>query len=192
MGMFDIDAPRATEDLTASLAGQHEEISSFFSSLAEEEFLAPQGSHWSPADHLRHLVKCVQPLAGALEIPKVILRVRFGRWREGSRSYDEVVEAYREQLAAGADAGPFAPSQRGGLRDAAWRLHILNRWEATGDHLTSSLGSWSEAALDRYRLPHPLLGRLTVREMLYFTLYHNAHHARRVDERRAMREGGES
>jgi hypothetical protein len=30
--------------------------------------------------------------------------------------------------------------------------------------------------LERIRLPHPLLGRLTTREMLFFTLYHNQHH----------------
>jgi hypothetical protein len=34
----------------------------------------------------------------------------------------------------------------------------------------------SQSALDRWRLPHPLLGRLTVREMLFFTLCHNRHH----------------
>jgi hypothetical protein len=35
---------------------------------------------------------------------------------------------------------------------------------------------WSEAELDRYTLPHPLLGDLTMREMLCFTLYHNQRH----------------
>jgi hypothetical protein len=25
-------------------------------------------------------------------------------------------------------------------------------------------------------LPHPLLGKLTIREMLYFTVYHGEHH----------------
>jgi hypothetical protein len=35
-----------------------------------------------------------------------------------------------------------------------------------------------------YRLPHPLLGKLTVREMLFFTVYHNAHHLDQVASRR--------
>jgi hypothetical protein len=43
--------------------------------------------------------------------------------------------------------------------------------------------SWSEIDLDRYRLPHPLLGKLTVREMLFFTLQHLAHHASKVEAR---------
>ena len=38
--------------------------------------------------------------------------------------------------------------------------------------------------LDRYRLPHPLIGKLTLRELLLWTLYHNAHHVQRIAERR--------
>jgi len=34
----------------------------------------------------------------------------------------------------------------------------------------------SETALDLYILPHPLLGKITLREMLYFTAYHVYHH----------------
>lgn len=30
--------------------------------------------------------------------------------------------------------------------------------------------------LDKYILPHPLLGKLTIREMMYFTIYHVEHH----------------
>jgi hypothetical protein len=32
-------------------------------------------------------------------------------------------------------------------------------------------------------LPHPLLGKLTVREMLFFTLYHQRHHVAVVERR---------
>jgi hypothetical protein len=35
---------------------------------------------------------------------------------------------------------------------------------------------WPEAKLDAIQLPHPLLGNLTVREMLFFTLFHQSHH----------------
>ena len=35
---------------------------------------------------------------------------------------------------------------------------------------------WSDADLDSVLLPHPLLGKVTVREMLYFTIHHVQHH----------------
>ena len=33
-----------------------------------------------------------------------------------------------------------------------------------------------EKELDQYMLPHPILGKVTYREMLYFTMYHVNHH----------------
>jgi hypothetical protein len=55
--------------------------------------------------------------------------------------------------------------------------------EDFSQQLWKAVDSWREADLDRYRLPHPLLGKLTLREMLFFTLYHNYHHVRNVAKR---------
>jgi hypothetical protein len=49
--------------------------------------------------------------------------------------------------------------------------------------LARALEHWTEMDLDRCRLPHPLLGKITVREMLFFTLYHYEHHWAIVAER---------
>ena len=40
--------------------------------------------------------------------------------------------------------------------------------------------SFSEKQLDTFILPHPLLGKLTLREMLYFTIYHAEHHKKQT------------
>jgi hypothetical protein len=39
---------------------------------------------------------------------------------------------------------------------------------------------FSEKDLDTLILPHPLLGKVTLREMLYFTIYHVQHHVEQV------------
>ncbi|QLH34686.1 MAG: DinB family protein [Cyclobacteriaceae bacterium] len=44
------------------------------------------------------------------------------------------------------------------------------------NRLAAKLNRFSEAELDLYILPHPLLGKLTLREMIYFTCYHVQHH----------------
>jgi hypothetical protein len=41
--------------------------------------------------------------------------------------------------------------------------------------------------MDYHVLPHPLLGPLSVREMLFFTVYHNTHHVLNVQRLRAGR-----
>jgi hypothetical protein len=60
---------------------------------------------------------------------------------------------------------------------------VLASWSAASRDLQTRIASWDEAPLDRYCLPHPALGRLTVREMLFFSLYHNAHHLNLVVSR---------
>ena len=37
-----------------------------------------------------------------------------------------------------------------------------------------------EEDLDNYILPHPLIGKTTIREMLYFTIYHVQHHHKAI------------
>jgi len=46
--------------------------------------------------------------------------------------------------------------------------------------LFSKLDKFTENELDRYILPHPLLGKLTLREMLFFTIYHIEHHEKLI------------
>jgi hypothetical protein len=40
--------------------------------------------------------------------------------------------------------------------------------------LGDALGNWSERTLDRTRMPHPILGRITAREMVFFMIYHGS------------------
>jgi hypothetical protein len=61
--------------------------------------------------------------------------------------------------------------------------------ETVAAELYGAVEGWSERALDRFRLPHPALGQLTVREMLHFTLYHNLHHVENVAARLGWWEG---
>jgi uncharacterized damage-inducible protein DinB len=57
----------------------------------------------------------------------------------------------------------------------------LLQLEKSVDRLCHIIDGLTEEELDRYLLPHPLLGKLTMREMLYFTIYHVTHHHRQVE-----------
>ncbi|MDX1501969.1 MAG: NTP transferase domain-containing protein [Thermoanaerobaculia bacterium] len=182
--MFHIDPPSRRDEIVAALASLRGEIAAYFHGLPPEAFVAPQGPHWAPEGHLRHLTKSVRPVAAALRRSRLVLGLLFGRGRSDSRAFDEVVEVYREALGQGAQAGRYAPSRREELPPPEeWQRTVVEGWQTAGRELERAIGGWSEGALDRYRLPHPLLGKMTVREILFFTLYHNAHHARRVHER---------
>jgi hypothetical protein len=62
---------------------------------------------------------------------------------------------------------------------AATRAAISNNI----DQLARRVNRFSESELDQLLLPHPLLGKLTLREMVYFTIYHAHHHERQINPR---------
>ena len=177
---FATGAPHSGPELSAALGRLLAEGVTYLQQLPETAFAAPQGTFWSPAEHVRHLRKSAAPLVTALSIPRFVLGLRFGKAGRPSRSFDGMVAVYRQALDGGATAGRFTPSANGGGLD---RNAVLDGWARVTGALQAQLGKWDEAALDRYQLPHPVLGPLTVREMLAFTVYHTAHHLRRVAER---------
>lgn len=153
----------------------------YWSAFPDVEFFAKIGEAWSPAENVRHLAKSIRPVTKALRMPRLVLFFLFGRAGRPSRTYEAMVEHYEATLAKGGDAGRFAPSQRA-VTD---RTEVLAQQEQANRELRAAIARWPDKALDRYQLPHPLMGKLTVREMLFFTLYHQLHHIGVVKRRKA-------
>ncbi len=187
--MFDIGTVTTKSGIVAALNTQRVEVGGYLAAFPTKEFLAPQGEHWSPEGHLRHLIKSVRAVAKGLRMPRLLLAASFGISRRGSSDFEATKQRYLAGLAAGGQAGRYGPSDgRPEMPAEEWRQVVLDRWKQAMSDLAAAAEAWPEKALDRYRLPHPLIGKLTLREMLFFTLYHNAHHARRIRERAAADE----
>jgi hypothetical protein len=157
----------------------------YWNAMSAEEFARPLGGAWSPAVTVRHLTKSVRAVSFGMRIPKLLLRLLFGVPKRAPRSLDTIVSEYHGALRMGGKAGRFAP--RGAhvpLDLDAYRRDILARHRVAIDRVALQALNWNRWRIDRLRLPHPLLGNLTVREMLLFTLYHNLHHVRVVARRR--------
>lgn len=181
---FETGEPETRTELGQALSTLVAQGTAFLAPMPDARFFAPQGTAWSPAEHIRHLRKSSAPLVTALKLPRFLLRMRFGSHTGGSRSYTRIRDIYRDHLAAGATAGRYAPAAEAQPANSSDRRNeIMNAWTAVTVDLTGALAEWSEPDLDRHQLPHPILGPLTVREMLEFTVYHTAHHLRRIDER---------
>lgn len=178
--------PSLASEIVIALSEVLDNSERYWDAMDTATFLAPIGDAWSPADNVRHLTKSVRAVTMGLTAPKLFLWIRFGRHRGASRRYDEIREIYQARLARGASAGAFAPSPRAITDDPdAERTRIMAEHATAIDALTDAIGRWSEEALDGYQMPHPLLGKLSVREMLFFTLYHNQHHVAVVQRRLA-------
>ena len=162
----------------------HRELAGDLLRLSQETFFAPQGEFWSPAQHLDHLNRSVSPLAGALRLPRWVLRLRFGS-PVGPRPFPSVVERYLGLLSEGAGArGGYLPraTQPDESLEAA-RERLMGRWAGLGRALCRELETWQDRDLDRANLPHPLLGPMTVREIVAWSWFHGQHHRERVRER---------
>lgn len=171
-------------ELIAALERQTAETERFLGTLSTDVFLAPQGDAWSPAEHVRHLLKSIAPVVRALGLPRPLLGLLFGVARTESRSFEKMRTDYLETLSRGGTAGKFTPSKEVVPDDReAYRRRVMASFRTVSEDLARAVALWDERALSRYRLPHPLLGKLTVREMLLFTLYHGEHHVSRVRQR---------
>lgn len=176
---METDAPYTHTTLIQGLATAERAVSEFFGSLSADEFVRREGSAWTPAEHLEHLNAAVKAVAEGFELPRWLLRFRFGRPRRSSRTYEQLRDDYRALLEQGAVAtGRFVPGRGGFGEDDSMvrRTRLLSRWYRANERLRSALERWTERDLDRVQLPHPILGRITAREMVLFTIYHNHHH----------------
>lgn len=181
-----VQEPSGGAEIVRELRALHARSRGFWSSFSTTEFFFPFGDAWSPADNVRHLLKSNRPVLRALSTPKLLLLARFGAGLRPSRTYAEVRERYLARLAEGVTAGPFAPKPLAGSEQTEeQRSALLAAMDQVFEGLAGAISRWREWQLDRLVLPHPALGRLTVREMLFFTLYHNLHHIRNVERRMA-------
>lgn len=182
-----VGEPFTKQELLRGLRAVHDDSTRFWTSLAAADFYMPMGEAWSPADNVRHLMKTNRPVVKALGLPRPALVLRFGLTWRPSRSFSELRETYRAALARGVTAGPYAPAPEPPPTDPERsRSSLMEERERIASSLESALGQWGEWTLEHLVIPHPVLGRLTAREMVFFTLYHNLHHLESVARRRAL------
>lgn len=174
-------------DILNRLETAHQHLIQTVSTMSEEQFLLVGSEGWSAADHLKHLLLSVKPLVKALQFPHEQMTAMFGDAERPSMSYEEMIAVYQARIQAGlraedyAGATPFAYRFPEGVTSI--QAYLLEQWHTTNQRLLDTLANWSEAALDRQLIPHPAIGNITVREMLYFTAYHNQAHGQQMNNR---------
>ncbi len=152
----------------------------FVNQQSQESFTKSVKGKWSVGQNLDHLIRSLSPVNQALLLPSFVLRIAFGKPNRLPRSYHELVDRYHQKLSAGGTApGPFIPPA------VTWeqKERIVADFKLQKDRMIKRMESWGENQLDQYLLPHPLLGKITLREMLFFSAYHIQHHTKLLEER---------
>ena len=166
-------------ELLTALKDSNQRAENWFLIIPANDFFTRHGEVWSPSDNVDHLIKAVKPVAKALKLPKITLQAMFGKPEKPSMTYEELCDRYRAEISRGAQAsGRYLPNQETPDDDAEGKKKaLLEQWSKANEELLSVAGKWDENELDKYQLPHPLIGKLTIREMIFFTIYHNLRHA---------------
>ena len=161
------------QSIATALDSVVNEVNHFVDQLDEKAFeRAPEGK-WNAGQQLDHLLRSIEPLNLAYWLPTFVLKLIFGTANRPSKTYEELVEKYESRLAQGGGAtGRFIPRPI----PFAEKQKLIEQYENQKKKLIKKINAYNENALDHYILPHPLLGKLTLREMLFFTIHHNVHH----------------
>ncbi len=151
----------------------HNSFTSYINGLTNEEFLFSNQQKWTAGQQLDHIYLAVKPLTLTLSLPKFIPRFIFGKANRPGKNYEDLVKKYLSKLENGGRAtGRFIPKAIAFYQKET----IIKALNKSTNILCSKIEKFTEEELDALILPHPLLGKLTIREMLYFTIYHVGHH----------------
>lgn len=169
------------QSLIADLNAIFSDTVSWLESQPEENFnkeMVP--GKWTMAGHLYHLIKSTKAVSKGLGMPKLVLRMTFGVNNREERTYDQQYEKYKNGLAEyvsvnGKSAQPssdYVP-EKGRTFE---KVSLLKRFEEERVSFVKAFEKISEKDLGKFVVPHPLMGKMTLREITYFTIFHTKHH----------------
>lgn len=161
------------EQIQSRLKENHQRFVDVITSLNDSDFVYTANGKWTAGQQLDHIYRAVSAVNNALLLPKFVFLMFIGKANRPSKDYDGLVARYKTRLQEGGRArGRFVP----GKIAPAEKTKLAARLLRHVDGLCKKIDGYSEEQLDFYILPHPLLGKVTLKEMLYFTIYHAEHH----------------
>ena len=135
-------------------------------------------SKWTTGQVVLHLLQSVKLLNMAMSLPKFILKYKYGTANREIRDYETVVKRYQERL-DDAKGLTFRASRNMKVPKLKEKAYLINRLQVENKKLQyKTQKRWSDKQLDTLILPHPLMGKMPVRELLMWTSYHVEHHTK--------------
>lgn len=159
-------------DLVTKLKNSHKKFISHIDALTEKEFEFSNNQKWTAGQELEHIVKSTLPISQVLN-NKTFIKSKFRTIDRVQLNYQELVDKYHDALKNGGKAvGQFIPDAVGWAK----KNELKNQLVEIVENISTYLDLYTEDELKALILPHPLLGALTIQEMLFFTIYHVGHH----------------
>lgn len=166
-------------ELLAGFAKAEQAFTQYCRQLPDEQFFHQPENKWSAAQQVKHLATSTNMAKLAFTLPLFMVKMIGGKSNRPSRSFDELVTKYNTKLAEGGKAsGRYIPKP---IPASYGKEKLLSRFSKAMSRTAKAIGAnRSEKELDEYVAPHPLLGKITLRELCYFTIHHAWHHLENI------------
>lgn len=162
------------QELIAVFVRNHLEAVQYIDGLSDKQFSYRYQQKWTAGEHLQHILLTILPFPRVFS-SKQFIRDTFGTIDRQAWDYDTVLQNYAQTSLKAPEA--FLPKDEVRYDQKAT---IIASIQQQLNAINDLLGQYSEEELDNLVLPHPLLGKLTIREMLYLMSYHPLHHQRQI------------
>jgi len=130
---------------------------------------------WTTGQHILHLVQSAKPLNRALGMPMFLLWYKFGKANRPPRTYAEVEDKYKTKLAKAPNiVSPFSKNMP--TTPPNGKQAIIDQLKKEEQVFLKKVSKLSEKNLDTYLIPHPLMGRMIIREIVMWNACHVEHH----------------
>lgn len=152
------------------------------SNIEGKAFFERPGGKWSVAENMQHLILSINTTTLAYSLPKFLVKLIGGKPNRASRTYDELLARYNKKIEEGGTASSrYVPKP---IEIKYGKEKLLSNWgNTTTKFLKALTKNRTEENLDNYLVKHPLLGRITLRELCYFTIFHTKHHLESINKR---------
>ena len=141
--------------------------------LNKDEFEVNLNDKWAAGQDLMHLIKVLQIVNIGFMLPKPILRLLFGINKRESRSFEDLRQLYKNALKGGAKAPTmYIPKPVSHTE----KDRLIQKYASLNKSFIDKLNNHTSFELNSYRLPHPILGKISLGELASFTSFHTSHH----------------
>ena len=163
------------ESITEILEEKHIELINWLDKQPEEKWLEGPDGKWTVGQQILHLIKSTRLLNNALSFPAFLIKYKYGTINRELRDYDAVAKRYNDKLSANLErAKQFNSSLK--KPTLAQKNNLLTIFKIQNKKLQYKTRNIKDKNLDTLLLPHPLMGKMAVREIIMWTAYHTEHH----------------
>lgn len=167
------------KELITKLKKVLRETNILLENVGEQKMFISVATKWSVAEQIEHLSLSFFATNLAFALPQMISSTLFGTNTRPNMTYEEVVDNYLAKLNTGSKASFTYQPKISMLKNRKW---IIKFWSSSQKNMLLKIETLNEDDLDTYLIPHPIIGKMTWREFLYFTHYHIEHHLKSMKQ----------